>query len=348
MAGNIAFNKPADANGSMYPYTPAKAVDGVSTPLSRWVGSSPLPPEPATPAPNWLRVDLGAFYWINRWVVRQMGSLGWSTSYNLTDYKLQGSLDNVNWFDIDTVTNNSANSTDRPTNPTKTRWIRIYITKGLRCNTNFASVADLEIYPADPTSAKLSALSINPGTLEQQFGSTTYVYTAKVGYDNSSVAVTATTEDSRATIKVNGSPVTSGQPFTVGNLAVGPDTITAQVTPYIGEPQNYTITVTRSSSPYLSGLAIAGLRGGGISPSFSKTNYDYTSIVPNTTSSISIIPTAEDSSNATITVNGSVVQSGQQSQAISLNVGLNAVSIMVTSTTGTDYKTYTIIVTRTT
>ena len=70
-------------------------------------------PGPGTPAPIWLRVDLGAFYWINRWVVKQMGAVGWSPNYNLTDYKLQGSLDNANWFDIDTVTNNSANQTDR-------------------------------------------------------------------------------------------------------------------------------------------------------------------------------------------------------------------------------------------
>ncbi|HEX3047118.1 MAG TPA: discoidin domain-containing protein, partial [Bacillota bacterium] len=136
---NIALNKPATASNSVFPYQPAKAVDGVPSALNRWVGSSPLPPS-GTPAPVWLSVDLGAFYWINRWVVRQMGAAGWSPNYNLTDYKLQGSLDNANWYDIDTVTNNSANQTDRATAPSKARWARIYVTKGLRCNTNFASI----------------------------------------------------------------------------------------------------------------------------------------------------------------------------------------------------------------
>jgi hypothetical protein len=336
---NIALNKFADASSSVFPYQPAKAVDGIVTPLNRWVGSSPLPPS-GQPSPVWLRVDLGAFYWINRWVLKQMGAVGWSPNYNLTDYKLQGSLDNANWFDIDTVTNNSANQTDRPTAPTKVRWARIYVTKGLRCNTNFASIEDLELYPADPTSAKLTGLALSAGTLAPPFASTTYAYTANVGYDNATITVTATAEDSRATIKVNGVPATSGQPSAPVSLNVGSNTVTVQVTPFIGDPQNYTITVTRASSPYLTN--ITGLT---LDPAFNRDVYSYTANVNNGTVSVKIIPTAEDPT-ATITVNGSIVQSGAKSQAIPINIGSTTITVVVTSATGGTQLIYTIIVSR--
>lgn len=345
MAGNIALNKPAKASNAMSPYQPAKAVDGVLTPLNRWVGSSPLSPS-GIPAPVWLRVDLGAFYWINRWVVRQMGSLGWpeppSTSgYDLVDYKLQGSLDDANWFDIDAVRNNSADSTDRTTAPTKVRWVRILVTTGLLCNRNFASIAELEIYPADPTSAKLSGLVLSAGTLVPTFGSTTYAYTANVGYDNSTITVTPTAEDSRATIKVNGTAVTNGHASGPVSLNVGNNTVTVEITPYIGDPQNYVITMNRPSSSYLSN--VTGLDN--LDPVFNRNVYIYTASVVNGTTSIKIIPTAEDP-NATITVNGTTVQSGKKSQAITTNVGTTTITVIVTSVTGNVQTTYVFNVTR--
>ena len=286
---NIALNKPADASYSVFPYTPAKAVDGVSTPLSRWVGSSPLPA-----SPTWLRVDLGAFYWINRWVVKQMGSVGWAANYNLSTYKLQVSVDNANWSDLDTVTNNTANQTDRNTTPTKARWARIYVTGGLKCNSNFASIVDWELYAANPTSAQLTGLTLSAGTLAPPFAGTTYAYTAGVGYDQSSITVTATVQDSHATIKVNGVPATSGQPSAPVNLNVGGNTVTVQVTPVIGDPQNYTITVTRASSPYLTGLVIKipPYTLVTLTPPFNRNTFNYTSTLSAT--SVSVTATTED------------------------------------------------------
>lgn len=353
---NVALNKYAEASNSIFPYLPAKAVDGLQTPLNRWVGSAPVPPS-GTPAPVWLSIDLGAFYWINRWVVKHMGAVGWpeppSTElYNLLDYKLQGSLDNVNWFDIDSVTNNSAKQTDRTTAPTKVRWARVYVTKGLRCNNNFASIVELELYNADPTSAKLSGLTIsNNGTLNPPFGSTTYSYSANVGYDASSITLTPTAEDSRATIKVNGTPVVSGQPSAPVSLNVGTNPpITVEVTPFIGEPQNYVITVTRASSPYLSGLVVkAGRNPLTLTPAFVSTTLSYTANSLGA-ASITITPTLEtptiDGGNAVIKVNGIVVVSGQPSGIINLNPGSNPQSVEVTSALGGDVKTYSINVTR--
>jgi hypothetical protein len=274
-----------------------------------------------------------------------MGAVGWSPNYNLTDYKLQGSLDNANWFDIDTVTNNSANQTDRPTAPTKVRWARIYVTKGLRCNTNFASIVDLELYPADPTSAKLTGMTLSEGTLDPPFGSTTYTYTANAGYDTNSITVTATAEDSRATIKVNGVPAVSGQPSAPVSLNPGGTTtpIPVEVTPFIGDPQIYTINVTRASSPYLSDLQVlAGKKTLPFTEPFAsnKLNYTIDWTGQPVITSVKVKPTAVDGS-ASITVNGFPVASGAQSDSIDITV-TQTIPVVVRSSIGSDQKQYTI------
>jgi hypothetical protein len=201
-----------------------------------------------------------------------------------------------------------------------------------------------KIYSINVKRPCLIRLVLSSGSLNPDFSSEINDYYANVKYDFTSITVTPTAGDSNATITVNGMAVTSGQASEPINLDVGNNTITVQVTPLNSEPQNYTITVTRASSPYLDGLIIVDMRGGGISPTFSKTTYNYASSVPNSKINANILPTAEDS-NATITVNGIVVQSGQ-SQLIDLNVGDNTVTIIISSQTGTDQKTYMIIITR--
>lgn len=343
---NVALNKYSDASNSMYPYRPALAVDGVSTPLNRWVGSSPLPVS-GTPAPVWLRVDLGTTFWINRWVVKQMGVVGWSPNFNLTDYKLQGSLDNANWFDIDSVTNNSANQTDRPFTPRKARWVRAYVTKGLRCNTNFASIVDMEVYDA-PNAPSLTGLTISNGALIPGFSSTTYSYSDTVGNDVHQITVTPTAAS--GTIKVNNEVVTSGTPSKLIDLAVGSNTVTVTVTSSDNlMTETYTINVTRSGlAAYLSDLVLKTSMGALITLAptpFDKNVFDYTASVASGISSVKVTPTAEVSSS-TITVNGQLVTSGQQSGPINLGMGLTTITIIVTATGG-GQGTYTIGVTRT-
>ncbi len=346
MADNIARNKFANASSFVYPYSPAKAVDGTLSPLGRWLGSSPLPPSSSPPAPVWLSVDLGAYYWVNRWVVKQMGMIGWSPNYNLIDYKLQGSLDNASWFDLDSVVNNSANQTDRSVSPQKTRWVRVYVTKGLRCNTNFASIADLEIYAADSTDSYLSNLVLSDSlVLNPAFSQTTKTYTSNAGYDLSSITITPTAADSNATINVNGVVCANGQPSAPVNLNPGVNNpIPVQVYPVIGEENTYTVNVTRASSPYLSGMLIVGIRGGGLTPAFNRATYAYTSSVANTKTTAQIQATAED--GGSITVNGVAVQSGQPSQVIDLQVGTNLVTVICNAAIGSDFKKYEITITR--
>lgn len=188
------------------------------------------------------------------------------------------------------------------------------------------------------TNANLSNLTISNGTLTPAFVTGTTSYTAAVGYDVSSIAVTPTAQDASATIAVNNTAVASGMTSGPINLNVGPNTITVVVTSAAGNTQTYTVTVTRSS-PYLTGLSLSS-----ISIPFSKNTYAYTASVDNSVNSITATPIAEDAT-AVITVNNVVVTSGNASQAISLNEGSNTITVTVTPSIGTP-QSYTITVTR--
>ena len=85
------------------------------------------------------------------------------------------------------------------------------------------------------------------------------------------------------------------------------------------------------------------LSSGTLSPTFSSRTNSYTATVLNSVSTITVIPTANDS-NATITVNGNVTQSGTSSVDISLNIGANTITILLTRATKTS-ATYTVVVT---
>ncbi|MDQ0877311.1 hypothetical protein QFZ77_005970 [Paenibacillus sp. V4I3] len=66
---------------------------------------------------------------ISRWVVKHAAVNGESVNFNTKDYKLQVSNDGTNFTYADTVTGNTANSTDRNVNATG-RYVRLYITQG--------------------------------------------------------------------------------------------------------------------------------------------------------------------------------------------------------------------------
>jgi len=333
---NIVLNKTASANNSFAPFLPARAVDGNTTAPYRWVG---------TLIPGWLCVDLGAFYWINRWVVKFMGVAGWSPSFNVKSYRLQGSLDNNNWFTIDTVANNSANSTDRAVAVTKARWLRVYIDSGLINNAGAASIVEFEAYDAPPTSSNLTNLVLSTGALTPTFDKTILNYTQNVNNDTASVTVTPTSEDNAAQIRVNNISVPNGQTSAAILLNAGANTIIVAVTPVIGDVKNYAVVITKASSPYLSNLVVrSGKTSLAMNPTFARGTLEYT-VGPTSFSAVTITPTAEDAS-ATIKVNDVVVQSGQPSATITLNSGSNLVKVDILSATGADSKQYRITITK--
>jgi hypothetical protein len=199
--------------------------------------------------------------------------------------------------------------------------------------------------------ATLSALTTTAGTLSPTFAAATTAYTASVANATTSVTVTPTRTEANASIqvRVNGgayTSVTSGSASLALSLNVGSNTIDVLVTAQDGTTTNsYTITVTRNSNDAT--LSALTTTAGTLSPTFAAATTAYTASVSNATTSITVTPTVAEA-NATITVNGTAVASGAASGNITLTVGANVITTIVTAQDGTTLKTYTLTVTRAT
>jgi rhodanese-related sulfurtransferase/predicted Rdx family selenoprotein len=189
--------------------------------------------------------------------------------------------------------------------------------------------------------APLSNLQISVGSLPA-FNPATTRYAVSVTNDVASVTITPATTSGN-TIAVNGTSVTSGSASGAINLDVGSNTITIVVSSSAGST-TYTVTVTRAAvpdpAPTLTNLQLSA---GTLSPVFNAATIQYTASVANTVTSVAITPTTA-STNASITVNGIDVSSGSASGAVNLNVGPNAVAIVVSNSAGST--SYTVTVTR--
>lgn len=196
--------------------------------------------------------------------------------------------------------------------------------------------------------ATLSALVLSASALTPTFSSGVTAYTASVDNGVASVTVTPTASSAAASISVNGTAVASGSPSGAIALAVGSNSITVRVTAEDGSTTaTTTITVTRAAAAQSSDASLSALvlSAGSLSPSFSAATTAYTANVSNTVSSITVTPTTT-SSSASVRVNGSVVTSGSPSAAISLAVGSNTLSVVVTAEDGVSTRSYGITVTR--
>ncbi len=335
---NLALNKNITASSSVAPYAPSRAVDGQITPVSRWLSKT---------VPAYLTVDLGASYLITTWVVKHMSMAGWKESdYNMCDFKLQASNDNITWYDIDAVINNTSSTTARNVNLDLCyRYVRLYITKGLRTNPQMASLVEFEVY--GKPSSYLRALGVSttsPLTLKPAFGPTVLTYTTEnVPSNISSIFITPTAQDAQAAIKVNGAVAASGTAVPVA-LITGSNTINIEVTASDQITKtNYSVTIVKEGSPsaHLSGLTISA---GTLNPTFTPHTTSYSASVGFDVKTITVTPSIT-SSGVSITVNGIPVASGTASQPINLSAGATTdISIAVI---GSDsLNTYTVAVTR--
>jgi hypothetical protein len=107
----------------------------------------------------------------------------------------------------------------------------------------------------------------------------------------------------------------------------------------------YTTTGTFTTLSNNADLSNLVLNVATLSPSFSSGTTNYTAMVPNATTGITVTPTRSQA-NATITVNGTAVTSGSASGNIPLIVGGNTITIVVTAQNGVSTQTYSVIVTR--
>ncbi|EPD82190.1 cadherin-like beta sandwich domain-containing protein [Paenibacillus sp. HGH0039] len=196
---------------------------------------------------------------------------------------------------------------------------------------------------AASTNADLNNLTLSGTALAPGFASGTTSYTASVANNVTSVDVTPTLANGTAAVKVNGNAAVSGSPSSVP-LNVGSNTITVLVTAQDGTTQKtYTVTVTRAASnnANLNGLTLSA---GSLSPAFASGTTSYTASVADSVASVDVTPTLADGT-ATVKVNGNAAVSGSPSP-VSLNVGANTITVLVTAQDGTTQKSYTITVTR--
>jgi len=201
----------------------------------------------------------------------------------------------------------------------------------------------------------LSALTVDPGTLDPAFAEGTLAYTVGVATGVAEVTVTATKSDPNAVL--SGSIADPGAGVAIGQATIplgGPGTptpVTITVTAPNGNSKTYTVTVNRaapSSDNNLSALTVSsGKEVQTLSPPFpSAIDNRYTVNVPANVASVTVSATKSDSDavmSGDVTA-GTGVATGQ---ATFLLVPLipKIVSIIVTAPNGAS-KSYSVTITR--
>nr|WP_317412987.1 discoidin domain-containing protein [uncultured Solibaculum sp.] len=152
---NVALGADATASANFTNEEPSKAVDGTVLDNSKWCGNSQA-------NPDWIQLDLGETHTISRWVVRHAGAGGETSLLNSRDFVLQKSDNGADWVDVDRVTGNVADVTDRYVPAFDARYIRLYITaKGSKTGDTAARVFELELYEkSQPDPSPLTIQSV--------------------------------------------------------------------------------------------------------------------------------------------------------------------------------------------
>lgn len=194
--------------------------------------------------------------------------------------------------------------------------------------------------PGDP---RLLKLSFSPSvSLTRVTGPSYSNYTATVPYTVSSVTLTSIAVDLTSSITINNTSVPSGSASSPIALKVGVNNIVTKVTAPDGSSNTYSVTITRQHSPLLNTLTF--------DPSIARTRADsagfvnFTSSVAYSVVSTTVTPVAPDPTS-TITINGITVASGTTSAPITLAIGANTITTVVT-TTDSQTKTYKMVITR--
>jgi len=187
--------------------------------------------------PQWIYVDLGSLYTINRI------KINWASDY-ATNYKIQTSNDAVTWTDFLTVTSNSTLTNDWTGFTTSTRYVRIYCTSG--ATSNGYSMYELEVYGTDQPPVATITSPANNST----FPST------------SNITFTSTASDPDGTISkvefYNGTTLigtATNAPYTItwNNVSAGTYSITAKATDNLGSTgiSSPVTIIVNSQSPNL-------------------------------------------------------------------------------------------------
>jgi sugar lactone lactonase YvrE len=136
--------------------------------------------------------------------------------------------------------------------PTGTSPATNYTITAYNSSGSASATVNIKVAPS-PIDANLAGLAISRGPLTPAFAAGTTNYTATVLSAVSSITVTPTTNDARATVKVNGTTVASGSASASLPLSYGDNLITVLVTSPDGTAvKTYKITVNRIPPPTIS------------------------------------------------------------------------------------------------
>lgn len=171
------------------------------------------------------------------------------------------------------------------------------------------------------SNAMLGGLTVDVEGLSPEFNKDTDNYTLQVGSDVEALQITATPEDEKATVQVQGNE----------NLQEGENTVTITVTAEDGTTKVYTITVNKGNVEQVASLGLSTLTIAGIDMEevFSPTTYEYTIEINEDVTQLDITAEANEE-GATVEIVGN--QDFQE--------GENIVSIIVKSADGEETVTY--------
>ena len=190
-------------------------------------------------------------------------------------------------------------------------------------------------------------------TLSPQFDKDTSTYTASVANRFNAVTLTATKNDSNATVAINSDDDASTPNTADLDLNVGDNTLTVTVTAEDTRATlTYTITATRvatdSTDATLNSLAIEGITNGqtvSLNPAFNADTFTYTASVANWFDTVKLT-TTKNNIGATVVITGDKDTNTPDTADLDLDVGANTLTVTVTAQNGSTTKTYLITVTR--
>lgn len=93
---------------------------------------------------QWLGIDFGSTYTINRYIIRHAGTNGFKPDFNTRAFKVLASMDGKSWKTVDAVKGNTDQVNDVEFPAMKARYVKVIIDHP--GNDGVARIADLEIY----------------------------------------------------------------------------------------------------------------------------------------------------------------------------------------------------------
>ncbi|MEO6497389.1 MAG: cadherin-like beta sandwich domain-containing protein, partial [Mucilaginibacter sp.] len=267
---------------------------------------------------------------------------------NVTSYRLRpftthsGATVKINGSDIDGY--GSLLITPQYYSSPETQTITVTAQDGITTQTY-----TVKVYREFNNNAKLETLSyVNSFQFDQPFDPGLNNYTTTIDSVAPTVTFHLKTQTINTEVRVNyGAVLTEASSQFGDNRTVsihgGVNIIPISVFSYGGTTNIYTVTINRkfSSNAKLGSMSVSGT---GYNTNFSGTFSDLDSVltanIPYTTTAIRLVPNAADPGGAVIHVNGVLVPHDTATDLLPLEVGLNEITITVTSGDSTATRTY--------